>query len=345
MVSNTQTYVGLDVHKKFIQGCILDKEGRVLLEQKFKSEPQGMSTFLLNVHSDSKIVLESCSCWQYVYDYLDDAGYKDLHLANPSRVQLIATSRKKTDRNDAKILADLLRTNLLPESYAPPLDVRYERQIARHRLSLVRLRADVKRKIHALLLRHGIEYEHSDVFGKSGKEYLYSLDLPATDRFELDNYVKAIDFFTEKIKNTQERVEEYANHSPQARLLMSIPGIDYYSALMITAEIGDIRRFNSSKKLVSYAGLNPSISQSGEKCRFGHIAKQGNNNLRWILGQCANIAVMHDRKLALFYQKVKKVTGRHNIAITATARKLLVIIYAMLKNNTKYVYLKKCKAA
>ena len=117
MTSNTaQQYVGLDVHKKFIQGCILDKDGKIILEQKFKSEPHSMDMFLLNVSKDSKIVLESCSCWQYVYDYLDDADYKDLHLANPSRVQLIATSRKKTDKNDAKILADLLRTNLLPES-------------------------------------------------------------------------------------------------------------------------------------------------------------------------------------------------------------------------------------
>lgn len=345
MTSNTtQQYVGLDVHKKFIQGCILDENGKVVFEQKFKSEPHSMDMFLLNVPKDSKIVLESCSCWQYVYDYLGDAEYTDLHLANPLRVRLIAESRKKTDKVDAKALANLLRVNLLPESYAPPLNVRYERQITRHRLSIVRLRAEVKMKIHALLLRHGIEYEHSDVFGKAGIKYLYSLDLPMCDRFELDNYAKTIEFLTGRVKDTQERVEEFANHSPQSRLLMTIPGIDYYSALMISAEIGDIRRFNSAKKVISYAGLNPSISQSGEKCYTGHIAKQGNNNLRWILGQCANIAVMNDSRLALFYQRIKK-SKRHNIAITATARKMLTIIYAMLKNNTKYAPLKKCKAS
>ncbi len=345
MTSNTQQkYVGMDVHKKFIQGCILDKEGNIILEQKFKSEPHSMDMFLLNVPKDSKIVMESCSCWQYVYDYLDDAEYKDLHLANPSRVRLIAESKKKTDKNDAKILADLLRTNMLPESYAAPLNVRYERQITRHRLSLVRLRADVKRKIRALLLRHGIEYECSDVFGKSGIKYLYSLDLPECDRFELDNFIQTINLLSERINETQERVEEYCEHSPQSRLLMTIPGIDYYSALMINAEIGDIRRFPLAKKLVCYAGLNPSISQSGNKCYTGHIAKQGNNNLRWILGQCANVAVQHDSRLALFYHRIKK-HNNHNIAVTATARKMLHIIYAMLKNNTKYAPLKKCKAS
>lgn len=338
-----QRYVGLDVHKKFIQGCVLDNEGKVILEQKFKSEPHSMDMFLLNVPENSKIVLESCSCWQYVYDYLDDAGYKDLHLANPSRVGLIAKSKKKTDKNDARILADLLKANLLPESYAAPLDVRNERQITRHRLSLVRLRTDVKNKIHALLLRHGIEHAFSDLFGKSGIKYLYSLDLPMCDRFELDNYTKTIEFLTERINETQERVEEFAKQIPQARILMTIPGIDYYSALMIHAEIGDIRRFNSAKKLVSFAGLNPSISQSGDKCYVGHIAKQGNSNLRWILGQCSNITIMHDSRFATFYQRLRK-SKSHNIAITATARKMLNIIFAMLQNNRNYVPLKKCKA-
>jgi len=117
-----EKYVGLDVHKNFIQGCVLDKEGKVILEQKFKNEPHSMDLFLSNIQQDSKIALESCSCWQYVYDYLSDAGYKELVLANPSRVRLIAESRKKTDRHDAKVLADLLRMNMLPESYAPPLE-------------------------------------------------------------------------------------------------------------------------------------------------------------------------------------------------------------------------------
>jgi len=339
-----EMYVGLDVHKNFIQGCVLDKEGKVILEQKLRNEPHSMDLFLSNITQDSKIALESCSCWQYVYDYLYDAGYKELVLANPSRVRLIATSRKKTDKHDAKVLADLLRMNMLPESYAPPLDVRYERQITRHRLSLVRLRADVKRKVNALLLRHGYQHEYSDLFGKVGMQQLYSLDLPMCDRFELDNYLKTIDFFTEKINSTQDRVEDFVKYNPQARLLMSIKGIDYYSALMISAEIGDVRRFNSAKKIISYAGLNPSISQSGDKCYVGHISKQGNNNLRWILVECANIAVMHDSNLALFYNRIKK-RKNHKVAVVATARKLLAIIYAMLMNNRNYIPQRKCKAS
>lgn len=119
-----------------------------------------------------------------------------------------------------------------------------------------------------------------------------------------------------------------------------MPGISYYSAMMIKAEIGDIRRFDSGEKLVSYAGLNPSVYQSGNTCITGHISKQGSKNLRWILVQTANVAVMHDKTLARFYQRLRKAKG-HKVAVVATARKMLRIMYSMLKNNAKYYIPKK----
>lgn len=335
-------YVGLDIHKKFTFGCVLDKEGNIVFEQKFKNEPHSVDMFLLNVYKDSKIVLESCSCWQYMYDYLSDAGY-EVVLANPMQVSLIAKSRKKTDRHDAKILADLLRTNMLPQSYASPRDVREQRQITRHRASLTYLKTQIKHKINAILLRHGIEHGYSDLFGEAGKEYLRSLDLPMCDRYELDNYLSLIRHLELKVSQTQERVEDYVSHNPHARLLMTIPGISYYSALMISAEIGDIRRFNHAKQLVSYAGLNPSVYQSGNTIRTGHISKQGNKNLRWILTQVVHVAIKHDKALRRFFLRLK-LRRNTNIAITATARKLLCIIFAMLKNNSKYYALQVKKA-
>lgn len=325
-------YVGLDIHKKFIYGCILDDHGSVVSEGKFDTEPKEMDKFLSNSSKEEcKIALESCVCWQYVYDYLTDEGYEAV-LADPMRVSLIATSRKKTDKHDARILADLLRTNLLPVCYASPKDIRDNRQITRHRASLTGLRTQVKNKIHAVLLRNGIKHEFSDVFGKAGIEYLYSIDLEMCDRFELDQYLKMIEEMDEKIDKTTERVEEFAEYNPHARLLMSIPGIDYYGAVMIAAEIGDIRRFSSREKLTSYAGLNPSVYQSGNTLRRGHISKQGNINLRRILVQCTNVSIRHDKTLSGFYHRIKKHKGNHGIAVTATARKLLGYIYVMLIN-------------
>jgi transposase len=245
MASNMQTYVGLDVHKKFIQGCILDEKGNLVFDKKFKNEPHEMDMFLLNVHRSSKIALESCSCWQYTFDYLQDAGY-EVTLANPSRIRLIAESRKKTDKHDAMVLANLLRTNMLPTSYAAPHDVRMKRQIARHRLSLVNVRTEIKNKIHAILLRHGINSELNDIFTDKGIEWLQSLDMPMCDRFELDNYISILRHLSIQIDKTQERIEETASDDANARLIMTHPGISYYSALMITSEIGDVHRFDTT---------------------------------------------------------------------------------------------------
>lgn len=335
-------YVGMDVHKMFIYACVLDEEGKMVFEQKFKTEPDDMDRFLIKIGKEDKITLEACSCWQYAYDYITEAGYTNVVLANPLQVKWIANSRKKTDKNDAKILAELLRTNLLPTSYAPPEGVREQRQITRHRASLVTIRTEVKNKIHAILRRHGY-FNADDVFTNKGREYLKSIDLPSVDRHEMDQYVELIETLNLLINQTQEAIEEKADVNPQSKILTTMPGLDDYSALMITAEIGDIRRFSCSDKLVSYAGLNPSVYQSGNTTRTGHISKQGNKNLRWILTQCANVAVRHDKKLGEFYRKLKERKG-HNIAIVATAKKMLRYIWVMLQHNITYPTLQVPKA-
>ncbi len=338
-----QTYVGIDVHKNFLFAVVMNSKGEVSFETKVRNEPYELDKFIKRLDMDSNIVLESCICWEHIYDYLTDAGFDKVYLANPSKVSLIAKSKKKTDRHDAKILADLLRTNMLPMSYAPSHEIRNQRMITRHRISLGRLKGVIKNKIHAILLKNGINQEFSDVFGKEGMQYLASLDFSDIDRYRMDQHLELIRHYDIQIKKTEARIEDYVEHNPHAKLLMSIPGISYYSGLTVTGEMGDFRRFNSAKQLVCFAGLNPSVSQSGDKCYFGHIAKQGNKNLRWILNQCANVAIMHDSTLAKIYHRIKKRRG-HNIAITATARKMLCFIYTMLENNIPYQALQIHKA-
>ncbi len=340
-----QNFVGLDVHKSSIYAVVLDKEGNQIFERSMRTEPHEIDNLLkLLPKNETTIAIEACSVWQYIYDYLHDSGYFDLILANPYQVRIIANSRKKTDRHDAKTLADLARTNMLPRSYAAPRDVREQRQITRHRASLTRINVEIKNKIHAILLRHGIDTIYSDTFGKKGIEYLRTLALPMTDRFELDSYLDILENINKQIKDTTERVEEFVDQHPHARLLMSIPGVDYYSALMICAEIGDITRFPDRKKLVCFAGLNPSVYQSGNTCRTGHIAKQGDRNLRWIIVQCANVAVRHDKYLAQFYHHLKE-KKNHNVAIVAVARKMLELMYTMMKLNIPYHALQNVKKA
>lgn len=278
--------------------------------------------------------MEACSCWQHIYDYLEDAGFS-VKLAHPLRVKAIASARIKTDAIDAETLAHLLRANLIPESYVPPNCVRKERNVVRHRASLVGIKTQIKNKIHAILIRHGINYEFSDAFGKVGMEYLYTLDLPEVDRIAIDHYLKLIDIIDMKIDESNEVVERLCKENPMANLLTSIPGVGYYSALLIVSEIGDIRRFKTAKQLCSYAGLVPSVYQSGNTIKRGRITKQGSRWLRWMLTQCAHVAVRKDYELRTFYIRVSKRKGK-KAATVAVARKLLVYVHKMLTLNLAY---------
>lgn len=334
-MQKTKQYVGLDVHKKFVYGVIEDEKGNVLFQKKFKTQPEDMDWFLLNVRKDEAIIaLESCVCWQYVYDYLNDAGYR-LKLAHPPAVSDIKKMKRKTDKTDAKLLADLLRSHMLPEAYPAPPDIRIKRQITRHRASLTDIQTEVKNKIHAILMRHGLESPLSDAFCKSGIVYLRSLDLPGCDRHELDQYLDIIEVLDKQIEETNDPIERIANNDPAIRLAETMPGIGHYAATSFLGEVGDIRRFKSADHLASFAGLTPRVYQSGNKCRLGGISKQGSRHLRWIMIQAANVAVQHDHYLRRIYRRLALVKG-HGKAVTAVARRMVTYLYAMLMNNIPY---------
>ena len=337
-------YVGLDVHKNFVYGVVKDKQGNTLFEKKFKTEPQEIDFFLLNVRrNDSIVAIESCSCWQYVYDYLSDAGY-NLVLAHPAGVEGLKKLRKHTDPDDAELLADLLRTNMLPLSYAPPWDIRVKRQITRHRHSLTDVENQVMNKVHAILLRHGINsLPYSDAFCKKGIQYLQSIDLPGCDRFELDQYIALIQMLEEQRAETSKAIEQLGSDDPAVRLVMTMPGMGYYNATAFVGEVGDIRRFKKADNVASFAGLVPKVHQSGETTRSGSITKRGNRNLRHILIQAANICIQYDKTLKKTYLRLMPKKG-HQKAITAIARRMATLLYVMLKNNITYQALQIHKA-
>ena len=287
-------FVGLDIHLKHINACIRDDAGEIELQRKFKTEPEAMDRFLIYVDKEnSKIVIEACSCWEFVYDYLTDAGYNVI-LANPCQIE--KKKGRKTDKLDAKKLSKL---------------------------------------INAILIRNGIVHGFSDVFGVAGIQYLRSLDLEMRDRYQMDTYLKTLNYFNNQINEVMARIEEVEIRNPDIKIIRSHPGFDYYLSLLFIGEIGDYRRFQSFDKLTAYTGLDPSVSQSGDKCYVGHITKKGNRRVRWCLIQAAHVAVMHDSKYAKIFHKIER-KKNGNVAYVAVARKILKTLYYMLKHHSYY---------
>jgi len=168
------------------------------------------------------------------------------------KTKAIASARIKTDRIDARILAHLLRADLVAESYVPPKEVREIRALVRHRLALVKVRTMVKNRVHSIVDKYGYRCEFSDMFGKSGTEWLRSLELSEMDRLMLENHLAHIEAISQQVRRVDDAIRERASMDEDVRLLLSLTGIDVYTALLIRSEVGDIKRFPDHKRLVSW---------------------------------------------------------------------------------------------
>jgi transposase len=282
----------------------------------------------------SRVVVEATGNWMYLYETIERYT-PDVVLAHPLKTRAIAEARIKTDTIDATTLADLLRLEGIPTAYIPPREIRDIRELLRYRASLVSIRVGVKNKIHAVLTKNGIDCTFSDVLGKSSQLWLKNLSLRACYRQEIDGYLRIADTLKVSIDEITKTIKDEVAENAQAQLLMGIPGISYYSALLILSEIGEVGRFPDAKRLCSYAGLVPSIYSSGSKTYNGRITKQGSRWLRWILVEISTHAASGDANFQKVYRRVMRRRGG-STAKVAVARKILTIIYAMLKKNESF---------
>lgn len=324
-------YVGVDLHKHYCMVTQMDEKGKSLVQVRLENKEEVLRNYFGQLKGNVKIAVEATGNWYHFYETLEDDS-REIYLCHPQKTKAIASAKIKTDKIDSKILADLLRCNLLPTSYIPDRKTRDEREILRYRASLVNLRIQLKCKVHTILEKNGIRPPQSDIFTKKGTEYLKRLNLREVYKKELLGYLELIEEIDKKVKEVTEEIKQRTKDEPKALLLMSIPGISYYSALLLLAEIGEIERFPSAAHLCSYGGLVPSVHSSGGKTHYGSITKQGSKWIRWILTEVALHAVKGTRRFSSLYNRVSKKHGS-NAGKIAVAREMLKCIYYMLKKN------------
>jgi len=329
--------VGVDIHKTRCIACIKNPEGTMQEEFTFQNNPEGLEELVkhLKAYPEVQVAIESTgNLWTTIYDRLE-AEQIHVILTNPKKTKAIAEAKIKTDRLNARMLADLLRGNLISASYVPPPEIRIQRSIIRERARLVQLRTIIKNRIHTLLDRYQLKAPCTDLFGKHGLAWLNQQQLQPGDRTLLEVNLEQLNSLNHSINRLTEDIASSAIENPEVKLLMGFTGIDYYSAMLLINEIGPITRFPSPKNLVSYAGLAPSTHQSGNRTFHGSITKEGNSHIRWILIEAAQHASRHDPRFNQFYQRITKRRG-HQKAIVAVARKMLVTIYHVLNHRNDY---------
>ncbi|MFQ6617942.1 MAG: IS110 family transposase [Fidelibacterota bacterium] len=320
-----EMFVGFDVHAEELYGTVLNRHGEIVVQGGIPYRKEAVQSFFGGMPSRRVVIaIEACGLWRGAYNLLRDLGY-DVVLANPVKVHQIAC-KKKTDKVDSRILADLLRTGYLPEVYIPSEDVLRLRDLARHRASLVRIRASLKSRIKWYLLRDGVKYKMG--WGKKSLEYLKETDP------KIANFVRIMEAIDVEIKQVTREVNNIAVNMRLTNLLRTVPGIGNFSSLMILGEIGDIKRFQDPKSLVSYAGLCPGIHQSGDR-NYSVVNRACNNWLKWIITECSGKASMLDTRYMRHYHRVKKRKG-FKVARRSVARKMLTDIWHMLTKEEPF---------
>lgn len=291
------------------------------------NDPAELNAILGVLEPGTPAVFEAAYGWGWLAELCDDLGL-DAHMAHPLQCKAIAAARLKNDKVDARTLAHLLRADLLPEAWIAPAEVRDVRALLRHRARLVRSQCSAKVRIHAVLADRGVRVD-GDLWTKSGHVMLTEAPLPATQRAIVEDYLALIDALATPVKRLQRQIAAMAKPDPRVDALRTQPGVGLLTAMTLVAEIGDINRFGSARKLCAWAGLTPSVRNSDVKVRHGHITKQGSTWMRWILVEAAQHARKHP-PYAHVYAQIAQRRGK-KIATVAVARKLLARSYHLLK--------------
>lgn len=328
-------YIGMDFHKQFSQVAVMDERGQIVEERRLDHDrPEELTEYFSQFDSGTSVALEATRGWYWMVDLLQEQGL-NVKLVHAKKARIIAESTIKTDKVDAKTLAHLTRCDFLPQAYIASPQKRSQRELLRYHISLVKIQTSLKNRIHGILSKHNIRHNFTDLFGRSGREFLKDLKLSSVFRMELNGYLEVLDKVVAVLDQAKKQINHHCQAWPEAKLLTTVPGIGVYGALLLAAEIADIHRFENVKKFCCYAGVVASTHQSADKIYHGHIIKDSNKYIRFVAIEAVKHAIKHDPKLWGFYRKIEKAKGKNKAKI-ATARKLLVSIYHMLKNHAPY---------
>jgi transposase len=330
-------YIGLDVHKRLVQVCALDQAGRVLLRLRFALDRQSLNRFAQEMLTpEDRVALEATTNTWAVVKILKPY-VAEVAVSNPLQTKAIASAKIKTDKVDAEVLAQLLRLDYLPRVWEPDEATQELRRLTSRRAALVADRTEIKNRLHSVLAMRLIVPPLPALFSIKGLAWLRHVPLDAEGRYLIDSDLRLLGHVEEEIAGLDRMLIDKAYADPRVQLLMTQPGVDFHVAQAVLAALGDIRRFRDGDHAAGYLGLVPRTKQSAEHCYHGPITKHGNSHARWMLVQAAQHVRNHPGPLGVFFRRLAK-KKNYNVAVVATARKLVVIAWHMLTRNEPYRY-------
>lgn len=333
-------FIGVDHHKQSSFMTVLDEDGQEVKRGRVDNRRASVSRFVKGC-LPFQAVLEAGYCSYVMADLLRELG-GEVKMANALQLKMIAKAKIKTDKRDSRTLARLLRSGDIPEVTQREPENRRAQRVMRLRAYWVSKQTELKNKIRALVaqqreeIRLEVERREEGLFSGKGLEFLDRLALPEVDRLIMEDLIQAYREGQAHLEKTAGFVRKLYEELADARRIDTVPGFAMTLAVLMAVEIGDIHRFESASSLHAYAGLVPTTHASGERVYHGHITKEGNACLRWAALEAVFPATKKDLELKVLYNRLARRKGP-NVAKVAAARRLLTIIYRVLKEKRDYI--------
>ncbi|HXA22139.1 MAG TPA: IS110 family transposase, partial [Acetobacteraceae bacterium] len=325
----------MDIHRTFAE-VVFWEAGRLRPAGRIDMTRSGLEGFGRSLSKEDEVVVEATGNTMAVVRVLSRYVARVI-VANPLQVKAIAHAHVKTDKIDAGVLASLRAAGFLPEVWLPDAETELRRRLVARRNQVVRHRTQIKNGVHSILQAHLIPpCPHADLFGRLGRNWLGRQELPADERAAIDRHLRELDRLGEDLAVLDREISERMIEDPSVKRLLTITGVNIHVAAGLVAAIGDVRRFSSPQKLVSYVGLNPRVRQSGlGLAQHGRISKRGRSHARAMLVEAAWAAAKAPGPLRSFFLRIRTRRG-HQIAAVAVARKLAVLCWHLLSKDADY---------
>jgi transposase len=342
-------WFGIDLAKRESQVAVLDADGVQIETKRFATTRESFLLIAAELREGDTAALEVTTNSTSIARLLRGNSRARVIVSNPIKTKTIAQAKIKTDKIDARVLAELARVGYLPEVWLPDEDTEALRQFITDRVSLVRRRTECKNTIHSVLHRNMVHQERSDLFGTGGRRWLENIvkgegiktPVPELDRMRIGSLLNEIDRIDALVADLESVIASYVALRPhlkeQMDRLLSITGVNLVVASSLIGTIGDITRFADKKKLAAYFGVVPSTYQSGDTSRNGRITKQGRAEARWLIIEAAEILRRSPGPMRSLYSRIQR-KRNHNVAVVAVARKLVELVHHLLSNKEDYVY-------
>jgi transposase len=324
--------IGCDLHTRFQVIAYVDLTTGEIVTRRLEHENCEARKFYAGLGEQARVGIEATGCTQWFERLLGELGH-ELWIGHPGEIRARAVRRQKTDTRDAEHILDLLLSNRFPRIWVPSVEERDVRQMLRHRDKLVQMRTSVKNQLHYLAMSQGVCRQRK-LWSECGRQELEGLSLGPWASRRRQELLELLDRLEPRIEELDKAVQEEAQRRPEAVRLMQQKGVGPVTALAFVLTLGPVERFANSRKVVSYLGLNPREDSTGGRQRLGHISKQGNLMLRWLLVEAGQSASQHDPELRRRYQRLKFRRGA-NVAKVAMARRLAVLLYWKLRQAPK----------